>query len=163
FAGRGPFLARSPAESVLELQIYLSAMAAPLLFLAALVQERQRAAAALQTAYDQLADVHASLRQSEERYREVVESQTDLACRFLTDTTLTVVNEAYCQFFGRRREDLIGHKFLELIPGPARASVLANVRSLARRPCVLTHEHEVVLPDGGVGWQHWVNYAVVGS
>src|SRR5262249_54358798 len=33
----------------------------------------------------------------------------------------------------------------------------------ARRPCVLTHEHEVVLPDGGVGWQHWVNYAVVGS
>ena len=44
-----------------------------------------------------------ALQASEERYREVVESQTELVCRYLPDRTLTFVNEAYCRFFGRRR------------------------------------------------------------
>src|SRR6185295_4451727 len=57
-----------------------------------------------------------ALHESEERYREVVESQTELVCRYRADTTLTFVNEAYCRFFGKRREELIGSKFLELIP-----------------------------------------------
>jgi PAS domain-containing protein len=36
-----------------------------------------------------------ALKESEERYRTVVEEQTELVCRFLPDTTLTFVNEAY--------------------------------------------------------------------
>src|SRR5262249_45104490 len=39
-----------------------------------------------------------SLRTSEERYRTVVESQSDLICRYLPDTTLTFVNDAYCRY-----------------------------------------------------------------
>jgi hypothetical protein len=38
-----------------------------------------------------------SLRESEERYRNVVETQTELICRYLPDTTLTFVNDAYCR------------------------------------------------------------------
>ena len=34
------------------------------------------------------------LRESEERYRNVVETQTELICRYLPDTTLTFVNDA---------------------------------------------------------------------
>src|SRR5262249_44851539 len=57
-----------------------------------------------------------SLRESEERYRSVVESQTELICRYLPDTTLTFVNDAYCRYFGKMQEELIGMKFLDLIP-----------------------------------------------
>jgi PAS domain S-box-containing protein len=102
-----------------------------------------------------------ALRESEERYREVVESQTELVCRYLPDTTLTFVNEAYCRFFGRRREELIGRKFVELIPEPARAAALNHVASLVREPRVCMIEHEVLLADGTVRWQQWVDYAVV--
>jgi hypothetical protein len=42
--------------------------------------------------------VEEALRESEERYREVVESQTGLVCRFLPDTTLTFVNAAIAAF-----------------------------------------------------------------
>ncbi|MGH7307777.1 MAG: MASE1 domain-containing protein, partial [Candidatus Rokuibacteriota bacterium] len=42
FAGRGPFAILSPAENVLSLQIFLIALAVPLLLLAALVEERRR-------------------------------------------------------------------------------------------------------------------------
>jgi PAS domain S-box-containing protein len=38
-----------------------------------------------------------ALRESELRYRAVVEDQTELICRFLPDGTLTFVNEAYCR------------------------------------------------------------------
>ena len=43
FAGRGPFVTASPAENTLSLQIFLLAISAPLMILAAIVQERQRA------------------------------------------------------------------------------------------------------------------------
>jgi len=107
--------------------------------------------------------VEEALRESEERYRAVVESQTDLVCRFLPDTTLTFVNEAYCRFFGRRRDELIGYKFTDLLPETARGPVLNHLRSLLANPRIETYEHEVVLPDGSIRWQHWADLAIAGS
>ena len=103
------------------------------------------------------------LRSSEERYREVVETQTDLVCRFLPDTTLTFVNEAYCRFFGKPRQELIGLRFVELIPEAAREAALKHVNSLIKEPRKQTIEHEVLMPDGSIGWQQWVDYAVPSS
>ncbi len=104
-----------------------------------------------------------ALQASEERHRAVVESQTELVCRYLPDTTLTFANEAYCRFFGRRREELIGRSFLEVIPEPAWPAVLNQVASLVKDPRVCTYEHEVVRADGTTGWQQWVDSPVVGS
>jgi PAS domain S-box-containing protein len=102
----------------------------------------------------------AALQASEERYRAVVESQTELVCRYLPDTTLTLVNEAYCRFFGQPREALIGRKFVELVPESARAAVLGHVASLVANPRVHVYEHEVTVADGSVRWQQWVDSAI---
>src|SRR4030095_2571328 len=56
------------------------------------------------------------LKESEERYRNVVETQTELICRFLPDTTLTFVNDAYCKYFGKEAHELVGIKFIFLVP-----------------------------------------------
>jgi PAS domain S-box-containing protein len=104
-----------------------------------------------------------ALHASEERYREVVESQTELVCRYLPDSTLTFVNEAYCRYFRRRREELIGRKCVELIPDSARARALAFIDSLVREPRSCMIEHEVLRPDGTVAWQQWVDSAIVAS
>jgi PAS domain S-box-containing protein len=104
----------------------------------------------------------AALRTSEVRYREVVESQTDLICRFLPDTTLTFVNQAYCRYFGRSREELIGRRFLELLPVEARETAQRHVESLIESPRVEVDEHEVLRPDGSIGWQQWLDYGVRG-
>src|SRR5499426_2800724 len=64
-------------------------------------------AARLWPAYKRARAVEA-LRESEERYRSVVESQTELICRFLPDTTLTFVNAPYCRYFDKTQEELIG-------------------------------------------------------
>ena len=65
-------------------------------------QESAEANAALTAEIAERRRVETALRASGARYRAVVDSQTDLICRYLPDTTLTFVNEAYCpDFFGR--------------------------------------------------------------
>jgi PAS domain S-box-containing protein len=109
------------------------------------------------TARKQIED---ALRESEARYRSVVDSQTELICRYLPDTTLTFVNDPYCRFFGTTREALIGAKFLELIPESAREVARTHIESLIENPRVEMDEHTVLLPDGGIGWQQWVDHAI---
>lgn len=100
------------------------------------------------------------LAQSEARYRAVVETQTELVCRYLPDATLTFVNDAYCTYFNKTREELIGRNFLEFIPPAQREAARQHFLSLLREPRLVEYEHEVVLPNGETRWQAWVNYAI---
>jgi PAS domain-containing protein len=50
------------------------------------------------------------------RYQSVVDAQSDMICRFLPDTTLTFVNDSYCRFWNKSREEMLGHPFIEMIP-----------------------------------------------
>ena len=100
------------------------------------------------------------LRKSEARYRAIVEDQTELICRWRPDGTLTFVNEAYCRYFGRQREDLIGRTFMPMIPDEDRDTVDRQIASINRDRPVATYEHRVVLPDGALRWQHWTDRAL---
>jgi PAS domain S-box-containing protein len=105
-----------------------------------------------------------ALRESEERYRNVVETQSEMICRFRPDTTLTFVNDAYCRNFERSRDDLVGTKFIELIPDSARGAFLRYLESLMSSPrTIQTYEHEVLRPDGSIGWQQWYDHAILDS
>jgi len=104
-----------------------------------------------------------ALRESEDRYRSMIESQTELICRFLPDTTLTYVNDAYCRYFGKSRNELIGTEFTELIPEPVRSGAKDRIQSLVHDPRTETAEHMVDLPDGSIRWQQWVNHPIPGA
>jgi len=101
----------------------------------------------------------AESRKNEERYRSVVDTQSELICRFLPDSTLTFVNGAYCRFWSTTRERLLGRKFVELIPLASRQTVLEKIRGLSTGS--ESHDHPVTLPDGTVGWQHWINQPIL--
>lgn len=98
---------------------------------------------------------------SESRYRAVVECQSELICRFLPDTTLTFVNEAYCRSFGQPREALLGTHFLDLVPELFRSVVQCKVATQVAHPQRTAYEHEVVLPNGEIGWQAWVDTPIL--
>jgi two-component system cell cycle sensor histidine kinase/response regulator CckA len=97
---------------------------------------------------------------SEARYRAIVEDQTDLVCRFLLDGTITFVNEAYCSYFGKRRDELLGHNFLTLLPADERGSVQARFSALDQDNPVATYEHRELAADGQVHWVQWTDRAI---
>jgi len=101
-----------------------------------------------------------ALRESEARYRAIVEDQTELICRFRPDGTLTFVNEAYHRYFGKRREELIGCSFMPLIPEDDQEFVEKQFTSLSPENPITTYEHRVVLPSGDMRWQQWSDRAI---
>ena len=100
------------------------------------------------------------LSRSEARYRAIVEDQTQLICRFKPDFTLTYVNEAYCRYFDKTADDLIGVNFLTLIPEDYHPVVLAHFGQIGPDNPVAIHEHQVLNPKGELCWQHWINHAL---
>jgi PAS domain S-box-containing protein len=105
-----------------------------------------------------------ALRESEVRYRAVVESQTELINRWRPDGTLTFVNDAYCRFYGRSREELIGSNWLALVAGEDHAHVGKYVERLLTtlNPAnpTMTDEHRELAADGSIHWQQWTDRAL---
>ncbi|MBC8249244.1 MAG: GAF domain-containing protein, partial [Anaerolineales bacterium] len=124
-----------------------------------LAEMRQRIAG-LETADAARKRAEESLRESEARYRAVIEDQTELICRFRPDGTLTFVNEAYCRYFGKRREELIGRSCMPLIPEEDREFVANQFTSLSMENPIVTYEHRVVAASGEIRWQQWTDRAI---
>lgn len=98
-----------------------------------------------------------ALRGSEERYRAVVEDQTEAICRIRVDGSYVFANEVYCRFFGKTPEELSGNKWMPLCHPDDLAHVLAQVRTLAPDNPVVTIENRVYSSTGEVHWMQFVN------
>ena len=67
--GRGPFGSAAPSENMLSLQLFILAMALPLMFLASLVAERRRSEAELRRSYARIQDLASRLISAQESER----------------------------------------------------------------------------------------------
>jgi PAS domain S-box-containing protein len=101
-----------------------------------------------------------AVRRSEANYRAVVEDQTEFICRFRPDGTLTFVNDAYCRYFGKPREELIGTNFLMGLPAVDREPTWRQIAMLDRGHPSVTSDHRVRRHDGEARWQQWTERAV---
>ncbi len=115
---------------------------------------------ALQTEIVERKRVEEGLREGEARYQAIVEDQTEFICRFLPDGTLTFVNEACCRYFNTNRGRMIGRSFKPFLPDKQRQQLEKLWSSLSQENAVATIEHSLVMPDGQVRWQQWINHAI---
>jgi diguanylate cyclase (GGDEF)-like protein/PAS domain S-box-containing protein len=102
----------------------------------------------------------AALRMSEERYRAVVEDQTEYIRRFDRDRRLTFVNGALCALLQKRREDLLGADYLQVMPEVERNMVQERLRSLTPAHPAVSYELQVALPDGTRRWHEWTDRGI---
>lgn len=101
-----------------------------------------------------------ALRQSEERYRIIVEQQKELISRWTADTRLTFVNDAYCRAFVRSRDQLIGTSYLDLIPPELHAQMRQQIDESIRSRAPIHYEHPVITTDGELHWQEWTDVPI---
>ena len=96
-----------------------------------------------------------AVRRSEQRYRDVVEKQTDFVCRFVADTTLTFVNEAYCRFLRCDKDELLDQTFMSLLPAASQASTLACLATAVSSREACEWECDAESADGALASVHW--------
>lgn len=105
----------------------------------------------------------AALRQSEARYRAIIETQTELVNRHLPDGTLTFVNDAYARDYGRTREELLGSSLFEHIPPDERDELVQYFNSFRPENPVAISEHQAITHNGQIRWEQWVDRAFFGE
>jgi len=103
-----------------------------------------------------LEDLHAS----EERYRAVVEDQTEFISRFLPDGTHVFVNEAYCRYFEKTPEEIIGTRFHPAVSQNDEILIREHLASLTPEHPEALLEHRLTLPNGEIRWQQWSDRAI---
>ncbi|MBL8165952.1 MAG: PAS domain S-box protein [Anaerolineae bacterium] len=103
--------------------------------------------------------MEAALRDSEIRYRSIVEDQSAYICRYDRDLRLTFGNRAYCDLVGLNAQALIGHSILDWIPVEEHDECVAYVRSLTREAPTAVSIHRSVQHDGHLRWTEWLDRA----
>jgi PAS domain S-box-containing protein len=101
-----------------------------------------------------------SLKDSEERYRAIVEDQTELIIRWLPDGTRTYVNDSYCKYYRKTYDELAGKNFLRGIKERDLKRIQEKIGKLTPEKPVATDEHHRTMPDGTLRWHQWTDRAI---
>lgn len=102
-----------------------------------------------------------ALQESELRYRQVVEAQTDFILRSLPDTTITFANDALCQALGFAPSEVVGKKWSELAdPDDLEQNAFAQLARLTPKNPRCFVENRDTRAGGQIGWTQWLNEGV---
>jgi len=105
--------------------------------------------------------IEEALRDSEQWYRGLVESRSDLIVRVDGEGRFTFVNDAFCRKFGKSREELLGRPYMPLVYEEDLPGMLATVASLRDPPHRIVRMQVRARTAEGVRWMEWEDTAVL--
>jgi diguanylate cyclase (GGDEF)-like protein/PAS domain S-box-containing protein len=119
-------------------------------------RELQQANADLE---QKIADRTQQLYLSEQRYRSILENQTEIICRYTRDHRLTYVNQAYCRLFGVNAEAVLNTRWSPVVVPEDLQLVNAALSRLSPDCPMVTIENRILDAQGAVRWGQFNNRA----
>lgn len=102
-----------------------------------------------------------ALRESEARYRAVVEGQSEFILRVRPNGTLSFVNDAYCRYRGLPRDELLaGFDDIAHYPTEEQAKIRANWARLTPTSPTVAYELRSVAADGATRYEAWTDTGI---
>ncbi len=102
------------------------------------------------------------VRESGEKYRLLVEHQTDLVVKVDLEGRFLYASPAYCRVFGKSEEELLDSTFMPLIHPNDQAATEEAMKSLFVPPHKAYMEQRAMTVDGW-RWLAWSDSAILGS
>lgn len=99
--------------------------------------------------------------ENKEKYKTLVEQQTEMITRWKPDGTFTYVNDVYCNFFGKTEQELIGKRYIPQMPVEDLERFSKFFISLDKNNPVGHFTHRVIKPDGEIRWLRWTDTAIL--
>ncbi len=96
-------------------------------------------------------------------FRALIDRLPELVCRFTPDGTLTFVNESYAAFHDSAPRDMVGRRFIDLVPEeivPRLRDHLAMLQGCTPEDPTRVNVSRVVDPTGAHRWHEWTDTAV---
>jgi len=91
--------------------------------------------------------------ENENRLRAIVADQPNMICRFDPDGTITFVNEAFCNFYGKAEAELIGTNFNQTFTQEGNQTTLEDFSKLSEANSIIDFDRRAEAADGHVEWQ----------
>ena len=88
-------------------------------------------------------------------YRDLLDSQPDLVCRWLPDGTLTFANKAYCDYFGKDLDDLVGNTCLDYIHPDDNEKLIQHIARFDENHTQAIIELKIIDPWGKIRYHQW--------
>lgn len=166
--GRGPFTTLSPAENTLSLQAFLTVISIPLMFLAALIQERRQAEEKLRKARDELertvarrtaelVKLNQELAQEEEKLKTLFEILPVGVSVLDRERNIVEMNPALERILDISKADLLGgkyknRKYIKRDGAPMALEEFPSSRAAAENRLVQDVEMGIITEDQAVIW-----------
>ena len=100
------------------------------------------------------------LRESEAKYRLLVENQTDLVVKIDSEGRFLFVSPSYCKLFDKTQAELLGQRFMPMAH-PEDRSRAEEAKGLLYRPPYTAYVEQRSMTCLGWRWLGWVNTGVV--
>jgi PAS domain S-box-containing protein len=104
--------------------------------------------------------IESRLRQSEEKYRLIVENQTDLVVKVDPAGRFLFASPSYCRLFGKTEEELLGQQFMPLVHEDDQAATAEAMQALNTPPHTAYMEQRA-MTAGGWLWLAWLDTAIL--
>jgi len=101
-----------------------------------------------------------ALKESEEKYRLLVENQTDMVVKFDPEGKVLFASPSYCEVLGRTEESILGTNFLPLVHQEDQKKTHRALEKLRRPPYVVFLEHRLLTMNGW-RWIAWADKAIM--
>jgi PAS domain S-box-containing protein len=98
--------------------------------------------------------------ESEEKYRLLVENQTDMIVKVDLEGRFLFVSPSYCRVFGKTEEELLSRNFMPLVHEEDRERTARKMEKLFQPPFSVYIEQRAMTKDGWK-WLGWMDTAIL--